>query len=180
MIRVSVHVSGIADIAAAFKGVKEGVKNRVVKTAMRGLASRANKRAKAGVAKGPTGQLKRSIGIKYRSYRSKGIWVFLIGPRRGYRTIGKDGRPVNPIHYAHLVERGRAAIRPIKKTVLANRAAGVVFGRRVAPVAARPFMSPALQDMQLAAPGHLRSQIPRLLAAEVARYAKRGKSIYVG
>lgn len=178
MISVSVDVFGIPEVNSALEGVKVGVRNRVVKGAMRQLASKANKKAKDGLQRHRTKQLHRSLGIKYRSYKKGQIWTFVIGARRGFKARDKDGRNVNPVHYAHLVERGRSAVRPTRKMVLANRAAGIVYGRKVRAVQATPFLAPAFAMIQATASGYLAAEIPRLLALEVARYAAKGKSVY--
>lgn len=62
-----------------------------------------------------------------------------------------QGRPVNPVKYAHLVEYGRVAVTVKKKKVLAG--GGVVFGTHVAAMAPRPFMRPAWEKVRTAAPG---------------------------
>lgn len=53
-----------------------------------------------------SGQLRKSLGTKLsKSRRHRNARVILIGPRTGFK-IEFEGKPRNPVHYAHLVEFG--------------------------------------------------------------------------
>ena len=92
-----------------------------------------------------TGLLRKSLGRKVKSYRGGAVIVGVIGPRRGFRMV-IDGKPVNPVKYAHLVEYGRREVVPKKKKVLADKVGKVIYGRKVRAVAPRPFMRPAWES----------------------------------
>lgn len=206
-VRVSVEVRGGPELAAALAGVKAGVANRVMKAAGRKQAAKAAKVAKAHLRGQRTGQLKRSIGAVYRAYRKSKVWVFVVGPRKGFRTqvaavpksarnrlirvLGKQrgrtvsgrqvhrivGKYVDPVKYAHLVEGGRKAVSPVKAKVLADGA--FVYGKRVWAVPPRPFMAPA--GAAVAGSGsEMVADVNAGIAREAAKYAAKGKSILRG
>ena len=90
-------------------------------------------------------RLKKSLGVKVKTYRASGVIVGLIGPRRGFReqvgvrTRGKNvGQPVyyDPAKTAHLVEKGtsRSAAKSfVRSTADAEAAeAARVFNEAVA------------------------------------------------
>jgi HK97 gp10 family phage protein len=63
------------------------------------------------------GTLKKSIGRKRKAYRNSGIYVNVIGPRRGFRQvigISSKGALIyeDPVNIAHLVEFGHGGPRP--------------------------------------------------------------------
>jgi HK97 gp10 family phage protein len=120
-----------------------------------------------------TGQLRKSLGRLVKSTKDgkavfgvvkprAGVWAAdapgLVGrrvTRRGKARVFVQkfkttfqGKPVNPVYYAHLVEYGRAEVRPKNKKVLSSRPkggteGGVIYGTRVRMVSPRPFMRPA-------------------------------------
>lgn len=170
-LRTSVSIAGGPACAAALTGVRDAVRNRVLRQAAAKQARRGVKVAKGLLAAGRTGQLKRAVGFVYRSYRRRTLWVYIVGPRNGYRVslaalppaarkrleryLGRRRRralngpravamlkgAIDPSYYAHLVEGGRKAVRPKKASVLSG--GGVVYGRHAAAVGARPFVRPA-------------------------------------
>jgi len=103
---------------------------KVVTPAMRAAARPVTlaARAKAPVR---TRLLRKSIGVRVKTYRkNKTAWVG-VGPRKGFKTqIGtvsrgpNRGQPIyaNPTQYAHLIERGTSRVQ------------------------ARPFLRPAIQS----------------------------------
>jgi HK97 gp10 family phage protein len=122
-----------------------------------------------------TRQLKKSIGRKVKGYRGGAVVVGLVGPRRGFRITLPDGRTVDPAKYAHLVEYGRGASRVKKKKVLADKIAGKVFGKEVAPARPKPFLRPAFDANRAKIPVVMAREMNRGLAAFAAGrpYRKR-------
>ena len=54
-----------------------------------------------------TGELKKSIGSKQKTYKGKSVRMSIIGAR-SRPTVDENGRKNNPAFYAHLVEFGTA------------------------------------------------------------------------
>lgn len=164
-IRVEINTAQVADLVqrladvdrkAARKAMKDGV-NEVTKLVLAEAKKLVPRR---------TGQLKKSLG-RFVQVKGGGRVIFgVVKPRAGVWSAdapglagrrvtrnGKtrvfvqkfkttfEGRPVNPVYYAHLVEFGRAAVTVKKKKVLAG--GGVVYGTHVAMMAPREFMRPA-------------------------------------
>jgi len=172
-----VRVEGVSEVQQALDGVKTGVGNRVLRGTLRKVASRANKTAKAGAPR-RKGLLKRSIGVVYRRPKRKGgSFAYVVGPRKDI-TGTADGRKAVPAKYAHLVEHGRKAIRPKKSKLLANKAAGVVFGLTVKAVAGRPFMWPAADEARTAMATTIPADVRRGVKSEAKKYRRKGKTVY--
>ena len=96
-------------------GDKELVRklDRLAGAALRKLARPAVARAivpvnKAAKRMAPveTGTLKKSLGIKIKTYAWPGVVWAGVGPRQGFTGVGPDGRRRDPVNYAHLVELG--------------------------------------------------------------------------
>jgi len=70
------------------------------------IAKAARRLVKAAKEKCPkrSGQLKKSLGFKPRTYKS-GVYA-IVGPRSGFRTVDDNGRVHDPAKIAHLVEFG--------------------------------------------------------------------------
>ena len=77
---------------------------RVVRPAVRSALVPINKAAKRKAPK-DTGLLKKSIGAVVKVYKQTGVIWGGVGPRKGFRQI-VDGKPRDPVKYAHLVEFG--------------------------------------------------------------------------
>lgn len=79
-----------------------------------------------------TGQLKKSLGKKTKTYRGSGTTLVVIGPRQGFKneTTGR-----NPIAYSHLVELGtvHSAAKPFLRPALTQTSHSVVhnYGAKV-------------------------------------------------
>lgn len=172
----TVDVRSRRDVAAALAGVKAGVQNRVVKAAVAKVARLAAKAVKKGAPASRTGALKRSIGTSYKSRPKAGQWTYKAGPRKGFTTTTTDGRKVNPVNYAHLVEGGRKEVRPKRKSAL-RIAAGVVR-KRAQAVAAKPFVAPVWRGVQGRGVAMIGRDIKAGIAREAAKYKAKGKSIY--
>jgi hypothetical protein len=184
--RVGFSVAGDAEVKAALEGVKEGVKNRVLKDAVKKVGSRGNKKSKESLRHRRTRQLYRSIGLRPKSYKRGAVFLVVIGPRRGFKIMGPDGKSINPTQYAHLVERGRKALKPTAKQALTfvitrGRGKGSMrFARKVRAFRGTPFMGPSLEYMRLVAPWMTRQTLVEGIAREAAKYAARGKTIQKG
>lgn len=59
-----------------------------------------------------SGQLRKSLGLKVRTYKATGVMAFIVGARSGHRIIWK-GRPRDPVYYSHLVELGHGTVPPV-------------------------------------------------------------------
>jgi hypothetical protein len=82
---------------------------------------------------------------------------------------------VDPTKYAHLVEGGRKTVTPTKKKVLSDGTN--IWGTSAHRVKAAPFMRPTLNQMSNSN-AEIAADVKAGLSREVAKYAKKGKSIY--
>jgi len=82
------------------------------KHARKAIAKAARRTVKAAKKRVPkrTGQLKKSLGFRPRTYKT-GVFA-IIGPRKGFRTVDEAGRPHDPAKIAHLVEMGHGGPYP--------------------------------------------------------------------
>ena len=73
----------------------------------RAVAKAGRRVAKAAKSKSPkrTGQLKKSIGVRPRTYKS-GVFA-IVGPRKGFR-ITVDGKPHDPLKF---IKAGKYAFK---------------------------------------------------------------------
>lgn len=181
-ITLTVDKSTQRGVMRAIEGVKAGVANRVVKAALGKVARAAAKVAKARAPVGTTGQLKRSVGLSFKSQPKAGKWRYKVGPRRGYQAT-VAGRKVNTTRYAHLAEFGRKAVKPRKRAALRLRSLSdngraLVFTRAVRAAAPRPFLTPAWRQVAAGGLSRLAADVRAGISREAAKYAARGKSIY--
>mgnify|MGYP006935485075 CR=1 FL=1 len=115
---VSVHMdlTGDKKLIAALNSLGGTQLNKIVRAAETKAMRPMAKSAKAN-APVETGTLKKSIGVKTKTYRRSGTVVTVVGPRIGFERevtvetpTGERIREVrNPSKYAHLVEFGTAA-----------------------------------------------------------------------
>lgn len=131
---VSVSVSGSKQTMLAFEYLKRGIRNRITRRAVATAVVPQNKAAKrTDRFKNRTGQLRRSLGTRVKTYRQSGAAFGVVGSRKGFRktlvrTGGRIGafdpglgyRPirwtrtsitVDPRRYIHLVELGTKRAR---------------------------------------------------------------------
>lgn len=99
-----------------FKILPSRLQKKVLRSAIAAGASPVSKAAK-GFAPVETGALKRSIGIKTKTY-SSGTVISLVGVRRGvkFNAIDRHGRERIPMFYQHLVHGGTRT-HPLDKGV---------------------------------------------------------------
>lgn len=166
------RVDGAADVMRAFAELSTGAQRRVARPAVREASTPVLRaiRKNAPRKKDPrTGQLRKSITRRLKTYKHSGAVIAIIGPRRKFITQDKYGRKVNPTKYAHLVEFGTAAHR---------------VGNRMHPGAKpKPFMRPGWESSSATAMAtmhrRLRIEIEKegqRVAAKAARKAARGNS----
>lgn len=112
----------------------------------RGVAKAARLMVKAAKAKCPirTGQLKKSLGFRPRTYKT-GVFA-VIGPRGGFQTVGGDGRKHDPKKIAHLVEMGHGGPHAAE---------------------AKPFLRPAMYETAPQCASKIAAELAAGLRAEV-------------
>ena len=206
--KMKVKVTGGPEIAAALRGVKAGVANRVLKAAVAKQARKATKVAKSKLKGKRSGQLAKSIGYIYRTYRKKLIWVYVIGPRtKLFRlTLDKLPEPAQRRMIRYLGKQRRRKLTTRQTRVLLRRVVdpakyahlveggrkavrpknkrvlsdrSMVFGRSARAVAERPFMRPAAASIANSV-NEVLVDVKEGIMREAAKYAKKGKSIYGG
>jgi HK97 gp10 family phage protein len=103
------QLSGDITLLARFHELPPKVQK---KYGRRGVAKAARLMVKSAKTKCTvrTGQLKKSLGFRPRTYKT-GVFA-VIGPRGGFETVGKDGKKHDPKKIAHLVEMGHGGPRP--------------------------------------------------------------------
>ncbi len=87
---IRVELTGLADLHARLEQMKRGIRNRIVRQALRKAGAPIRKAARAhlrpGVGQGQeTRLLQRSIDIKDKTYSSSGVVILIIGPRNDFR-----------------------------------------------------------------------------------------------
>ena len=84
--------------------------NSILRKAITTVSQFLAKAIKPGIPR-ETGNLKKSIGYKVRTYRQSSITFAAVGPRRGYRVVqpGSKNRIRNATAYAHLIDGGAGA-----------------------------------------------------------------------
>lgn len=115
--------------------------------------------------------LLQSLGSKVVVGKS-GVYA-VVGPRTGFKrtrqgkVVTKLGAKfesvgVNPVRYAHLVEKGRRGIVPVGKRRLRFLLPDgtIAWGMSARPVQARPFLTPALERN--------REKVAAVMGAEIA------------
>jgi HK97 gp10 family phage protein len=138
---MSLKITGAKDIERLLYKLPAQMQNRAESTILRQGAKPILKAAKSKAPKGPTGLLKKSMGVTVK--KVKGVRSARVGPRNGFiqtkmvkrRKTGEiESQDINPVFYAHLVELGssrqvakpfiRPAIDSSKSEVLTGMAKG--------------------------------------------------------
>ena len=141
MFKFKATVRGLEGIFAELRGVDAKVRKKILRKAV-GEASKIVLRDAKSRVPVATGQLRKSLGRRVKTYRGSGVVVVLVGPRTGFKTQVGD-KTVNPTQYAHLVEKGTRAVQ------------------------ARPFLRPALDNNE----GVIRAKIAEVVAEGIANAA---------
>lgn len=136
----------VGDVALMrkFKTLPQRIQN---KHARRGVSKAARILVKAAKTKCPkdTGQLRKSLGFKPKTYKT-GV-IAIVGPRTGFRIVIND-KPHDPAKIAHLVEGGHG-------------------GPHTAP--AHPFLRPAMDETSQSNMQLIADEIRKGLAEEAAK-----------
>lgn len=139
-----IRIIGDKQLIKKLKKLGPRIFKKSIKKALRRGAKPFVKTAR-GSAERETNTLRKSIGVRVKTYGRSGVIMALIGPRSSITGIGPDGRVRKPVKYAHLVE----------------------FGTDNLP--ARPFMRPAWEQNKQAAS----KRIPAEIRVEVEKEAKK-------
>jgi hypothetical protein len=177
---------GYAAVQMALNNVKVGVQNRAVKDAVGKAARKVARDVKQQTRRGPTGALKAAIGVVYKSYQKRTVWVFLIGARSGvvrWDTRYAKARRHVPTYYAHLDERGRGPLSSRGPWPMrffpTPRARHLVSAYRVRAAVGSGAVTRGYRTLLA---GGMVPQINADIVAAIyriaAQYARRGKSIY--
>lgn len=173
---IKAKIEGIEQALKNLSELTRTVRNKILRKAINGSSRLILNAAKALVPKG-NGMLKKSLGIRVQTYRASGTVVGIIGPRTGYKKTrqGKQqtafGKKIketgqNPAKYAHLVEFGRAEVRPSKKKVLSD--GSTIYGTVARSVPPRPFLRPAFEQTR----GAVVDLMAKLIDEELKKAAK--------
>lgn len=135
------RVEGLEEAVKALEGVDKKVRRKAIRKAVGEAGKIVLKSAKSDVRK-KTGLLRKSLGRKVKVYRGSGVAAAIVGPRGGFKgAVTRDGKEVisDPVHYAHLVERGTSHSAPL------------------------PFLKPALEGNQ----SRIRSAMAEILTEAI-------------
>lgn len=167
-LRVTGRIDGLGEFTRKLHDVDKKVRKKLVRKAASEGGKVILKAAKSNLTTRRTGQLRRSLGRKVKVYRGSGKAVAIVGARKGFKSTDEQGKPVDPVNYAHLVEFGRKAVKAGTQTRTDKRSGEVrrketgkvmlrfaiggdlVFARSARAVAARPFMRPAIDQSHAA------------------------------
>lgn len=174
------------------EALKRGVRNRLLRKALRAgsrplvVAARALvpvRRKVKGSNVTPQKLLKKSLGVKIKTYKGGGIVVAVVGARSKKTQIGTrvrgphKGQPVyeNPANIAHLVEKGHAVGLKkgtgfISAAVRRVRMAARKLTGGGARVPEHPFLDPAIQK----AAGAAQEEVRKVLEDGLAQIAREG------
>jgi len=94
-----------------------------------------------------------------KTYRASGVSVGISGPRVGFLEILANGRRVDPVKYAHIVEFGRAAVLPRNVRALSDGADFVAAKAKA--YAGEPFMRPTFDEDRTRAQAAVSREIAR-------------------
>lgn len=105
-IHVKASVAGVVATVRMFDHLRQAIRNKILRKSVSTGCVPQNKKAKATARfRDRTGMLRKSIGIKVRTYRKTASSIGVVGPRYGYTTTYR-GKRVDPTKYSHIVEGG--------------------------------------------------------------------------
>jgi len=167
---IEAKLDGLKETLALLDDIKRGVRNRIMRKALRAGARPIIKAARSLVPQ-RTRQMKKALGVIIRTYTS-GVVAAILGVRKGFK-VEIDGRWVNPEKYLHLVLFGRGEVvagmakgQPTGKRVLSDEE--VIYGRHVAAVPGNNFLAAAFEQGKSAA----LEAIAETVRTELAKYRK--------
>lgn len=166
-VNINIKPTGFSQVDEVLKGLPEQLRRRVLISAARTAAKPLVRDMRKGfdrVSNSASGETRKALGVRaLRSSKKSNAAVF-VGAREGKRYKG---------YVARFLEAGTKLRTPRKKSVrfLKFTAAdgSTVFARSVAPVEARPFIGPAIDQN---AEGIKRSMADSIATA-LNRYMKR-------
>lgn len=139
---IKAQLQGAAEVMARLKALGATKANKAARKAVSKADQIVLKEAKALTSKKRTGTLRRSLGRKEKTYPGS-VTVGIVGPRKGFRGTYL-GKPIDPVKYGHLAEKGRKAVAVVKKKALSSgKDGGMIFGKRVSAYIGRRFLQRA-------------------------------------
>lgn len=144
-IKVQVDIGGIQEVKDAYKYLRFGYANRLIKSGAIKAGRRTVPTVKRYTNKNKrTGMLEKSRGHTYKVYKKGNIWVVLVGARTGMWAYHPFWKWIKPTRYDHLLEGGRKEVvagtstdkkgnkNPTGKNVLAIKVKRIDPARRFA------------------------------------------------
>lgn len=135
----AIKITGARSLAQALERLPQELAKNAETTALREGMKPVLAKARAS-APTRTGQLKKSLGLTVRKGKrgaNAGQFTARVGPRGGF-AVTKDGKRIDPVKYAHLVELGtsrmpakpfiRPAVESSEEAMMAGMAAGYEKG----------------------------------------------------
>lgn len=174
-------LEGVEKAIHSLDGLGRTLRNKILRKAVNASARIMLKAARSLAPRG-TGLLKKSLGVRIKTYQKSGAVVAIIGPRTGFKktrqgkTLTAFGKKMkasgqNPTKYVHLIEFGRAEVRVKKKKVLSD--GSTIYGTVVKSVPPRPFLRKAFEQTKNAVVETMKQRIAEEL--EKAAAALGGK-----
>src|SRR6185436_6859462 len=144
-------------------GVAKKVLAKVIRKVQKPMVASARRNVRRNKR---SGQLEKSLGIVIRRYRNKlSVWGVL-GSRGGFRAEW-NGKPVDPMYYAHLVEKSHKLVT----LGFIEGTKSVLFVTRLkvpGQTRAYPFLEPAFKQHEARA----KAEAIKEIAYEVEREAE--------
>lgn len=112
-VRTEVDASEVRRIVRSLAAINKRLARKALRKAVTVAGRVVRDDAKNRVAV-RTGLLRKSLGVRVRTYLARGVVVAVVGPRRGFRRDVPGVGTVDPVNYAHLVEYGtnKSAAKP--------------------------------------------------------------------
>lgn len=178
--QVKGRLDGVEQAVKSLKGLSQAVERRVLRKATTKGAQPIARAAKQTVPR-ESGQYRRAVGYRVWTGRKSGLVAAFIGARLGFKTMYK-GKPRDPRYYAHLVERGRRALKPKRKKVLAHVPADrgqtqlvTWYGKHVRAAAPQRPLARAFKQAKGVAEQAMVAAIGQGVAQEAAKLAAKAK-----
>lgn len=151
----------IKNLNSLAERVQRKILRKVLRRVGKPMVAEARKRVRRR-----SGTLAKSLGTVIRTYKKTSV-VAIMGPRGGFRATW-DGKEIDPVNYAHLIEKGHT----LKTLGITDGAGGVLFVvglRNPGHVQAFPFLGPAFEAHK----GSARSSAIAEIAKEIEKEAER-------
>lgn len=107
--RLGVRITGIEDVLLGFAALGKGIQRKYLKAAVGKVSKTHIPTVKSLVARGPTGNLRRSVGVVVQGNRRNTTQTAVLGFRRG-DPGGTNGKASG--YHAYWIERGVKVRRP--------------------------------------------------------------------